>query len=214
MTFGVGMKPVSLRIAEILNLLFDHWVDATQRIHVNDRNSPYIPCLLDGLDILFKVKTDFVRERLIRLNVLLPESGICPVDRCENNNLLVREHTFKCADCNIDPTLQSRIVHHRSLRHPPELPRRETHSGSGCFQSLRIPFADWDICHEIVRSHEYDDGIKTISVLTFQLIGLIGHIIPLPAADTIDQRLDSQPFLKITPEMGVTEPRPIVVLFH
>ena len=120
MAFGVGMKPVSLRIAEILNLLFDHWVDATQRIHVNDRNSPYIPSLLDGLDILFKIKTDFVRERLIRLNVLLPESGICPVDRCENNNLLVREHTFKCADCNIDPTLQSRIVHHRSLRHPPE----------------------------------------------------------------------------------------------
>ena len=203
MSFVVGVQTVNSSVLEVLHMLVHQGEESTQGIEVDDGYCPYVTCFFDSVDIALQGFTATVVIVFRGLPVLVVGIETRTVDGGDEHDLLRRVGALQLIQCDIDASLIGVCCHDRV--HP--LPGDDMFLlMDTCHHFLFpdvIPLSDGHSVIEVVGTDEDQDSIHLVTMLCFQLVGLVGNVVPLPAADAIDVWGDAQPVLQIVPVLDL-----------
>lgn len=182
MARSVRVQPVRILVAEIRRLFINHRIEAADAVQVYHRHCPDISEFLDGLDILINKTAASVGICLGRLDVAVAETGVPPVDRGQENDLLVRIVALEPAHGDVCPSLEGIVVIHELTVKPEDFSRPVDYN---ILVVVVIPFAHGDTVVEIIGSYEDDYGIDILSMLCLELFGLAYYLAHLVSADSV-----------------------------
>lgn len=174
----------------IVSSAVDEWEQDTFGTEINHGNGPYLTGFLDALHVGIDIFSATVLYALIGLNVFVVRVEEGTVEWGEQYDLLVREGIAEHLHRNVDATAEGvGIIAEATVATFHQL----LWLAHGCIDhgvGLRIPLAYPHAVVVIVGTHQDNDGIEVIAMLSFQLLELTRNVAPLPTADAINIRCD------------------------
>ena len=176
------MEAVSIRTREILRMAVGEGVQPACGVEVYHRYRPYVARLLDCLDIAVYPQSYAVWVELVGLDIRRAGAEVCPVDRCQQDDLFCREHilyhlhrlVYASAECRVvdaESAVLAALCHLLPVLGVDDIPLLYV-----------VPFAEWHGVDIIVCAHEDDDGIDILPVLCREGLHLAWYVVPLPSA--------------------------------
>ena len=196
MPLGIGMETVAPRVVEIAGMGIRIGIKPADAVQVDDGDGPDVRSLLDRIHIGIRIEAEAVGIGFVGLDVVVPETGVSPVDGGQQDHLLVREIRLQVGHRDIDTAAESIPVH----RQRPPCP--DLRPGAGHLDRYltgRIPLTQGRPGIEIVRPGKDQDRIDVAAALGPKFLALPRHVPPLLAVDPVDERHEAEHLLQILP---------------
>lgn len=179
----VGVKQVFVGVK--IGGAVDQWIKAGCGIEVDNGHTPDVAGLFDALHICVEIFAAEVLYTFVGLDIFVVGIKERAVEWGEQHNLFVSEHLLQQFHGDVDASaIGGRVEAYGTISPTYELlglANGSIYHGVAFLIPLSYPYT----VVVIVGAYQNDDGIEVVAMLEFQLLCLVGDVIPLTSADAI-----------------------------